>query len=153
MQCPSCQAASALDATFCRSCGAALPRSTDAQPAGSSGVAWKWVAIGVGVMFGTNVGAGFALGLIMGAAGVHGIGPLGFAAIGLVCFGVGGFIVGKWSPGKTILEPGLSAALAVAITLAMQGAFDLGTVLVGGVLPFGAGVLGGYLGEKSQGTV
>lgn len=152
MQCPSCHAETAVDAAFCRGCGTALPRSDAAAPQ-ASGISWKWVAIGVAVMFGTNMGVGFVLGAVLGPERIQALGVYGWAAIGLLCYGIGGFIVGKRSPGKTILEPGLSSAIAVALWVVFSGSFNLGAIVIGGILPFGAGLLGGYIGEKSQGTI
>ena len=65
-------------------------------------------------------------------------------------FTIGGYIVGLKSPGRTIVEPGISAAIAVIIGLLLSGAFTLGNLLVGGLVPFLAGLLGGYLGERHQ---
>lgn len=72
------------------------------------------------------------------------------ALIGIASFAIGGYIVGLKSPGRTILEPGISAALAVLIGLLLGGAFTLGNLLAGGLMPFLAGLLGGYLGERRQ---
>ena len=65
----------------------------------------------------------------------------------------GGFIVGLKSAGRTILEPGISAAIAVIIALLISGNFGLLNIIAGGLVPFIAGVLGGWLGERRQGTV
>ena len=46
------------------------------------------------------------------------------------------------------MEPDASAAIAVAIGLLIGGAFTLGGLLAGGVVPFLAGLLGGWLGER-----
>jgi hypothetical protein len=72
------------------------------------------------------------------------------ALISIASFTIGGYIVGLKSPGRTILEPGISAAIAVVIGLLLSGAFTLGNLLVGGLVPFLAGLLGGYLGERHQ---
>ena len=72
------------------------------------------------------------------------------ALIGIASFAIGGYIVGLKSPGRTILEPGISAAIAVVIGLLLGGSFTLGNLLVGGLVPFLAGLLGGYLGERRQ---
>ena len=72
------------------------------------------------------------------------------AVINLLAFVIGGFIVGLKSAGKTILEPGISAAIAVLISLLLSGTFTIGNMIVAGVLPFAAGILGGWLGERQQ---
>ena len=72
------------------------------------------------------------------------------ALVGIATFAIGGYIVGLKSPGRTILEPGISAAIAVVIGLLLSGALTLGNVLAGGLVPFLAGLLGGWLGERRQ---
>ena len=72
------------------------------------------------------------------------------ALISIASFAIGGYIVDLKSPGRTILEPGISAAIAVLISLILSGTFNLGNLLVGGLVPFLAGLLGGYLGERRQ---
>jgi hypothetical protein len=72
------------------------------------------------------------------------------ALIGIASFAIGGYLVGLRSPGRTILEPGLSAALAVLVSLILSDGLTLANLLVGGLVPFLAGLLGGYLGERRQ---
>jgi hypothetical protein len=50
-------------------------------------------------------------------------------------------------------EPGISAAIAVVIALLISGNFGIVNLIVAGIVPFVAGVLGGWLGERRQGTV
>jgi hypothetical protein len=69
--------------------------------------------------------------------------------LNFLAFAIGGFIVGLKSTGRTILEPGISAAIAVLIA----GSFSILNIIVAGIVPFLAGVLGGWLGERRQGTV
>lgn len=145
LHCTGCGAANAAEAKFCRQCGKFLDAAVTA--AASRGIDWKWIGLGVLVMFGTN----FAGGLAVGLAGLSG--PGAFAAVGIAAFVAGGFLVGRFSAGKTILEPAVSAVIALAIGLLVQGTFSLVTLLIGGLLPFGCGLLGGWLGEKAQGTI
>jgi hypothetical protein len=132
------------------------------------GFDWKWIAIGVAIMFGLNLIAGLLLVPLLGgstgalvatdsaatgsvAAEAIGGGRLLLAAfISFVSFAIGGYIVGARSPGRTILEPGISAAIAVAIGLLIGGAFTFGNLLAGGLVPFLSGLLGGWLGERRQ---
>lgn len=124
---------------------------------------WKWIGIGVVIMIGLNIAAGLIAVMVMGAqlkdAGtieelsLSGGQMLFLAALNFLAFLIGGFIVGLKSAGKTILEPGLSAAIAVLIALVISGNFSLGGLLAGGVVPFAAGILGGWLGERRQGTL
>ncbi len=129
----------------------------------SRGLDWRWIGIGVAIMFGLNLVAGLIFALVVGdtapsptatteeAAAAIGGGRLLFGAlIGFASFAVGGYIVGVKSPGRTILEPGISAATAVLVGLLLGGAFTLGNLLAGGLVPFLAGLLGGYLGERHQ---
>jgi hypothetical protein len=124
---------------------------------------WRWIAIGAAIMFGLNLVASLLLLLLLGdslpatttdpqdAAAALGGGRLALGAlVGVASFAVGGYIVGVKSPGRTVLEPGVSAALAVVVGLLLSGAFTLGNLLVGGLVPFLAGLLGGYLGERRQ---
>ena len=124
---------------------------------------WRWIAIGVAIMFGLNLIASLILVPLIGdslpvsatnpqdaAAALSG-GQLALGAlISIASFTIGGYIVGVKSPGRTIVEPGISAAIAVIIGLLLSGAFTLGNLLVGGLVPFLAGLLGGYLGERHQ---
>ena len=124
---------------------------------------WRWVAIGAAIMFGLNLVASLLLLLLLGgslpatttdpqeAAAALGGGRLALGAlIGVASFAIGGYIVGLRSPGRTVLEPGISAAVAVVVGLLLGGAFTLGNLLAGGLVPFLAGLLGGYLGERHQ---
>ncbi len=125
---------------------------------------WKWIGIGVGIMIVLNLIAGLIIGFVLapaieGAATVEEIGAslsagqlLLAAVLNFLAYAAGGFIVGVKSAGRTILEPGISAAIAVLIALLIAGNFSIVNLLIGGVVPFGAGVLGGWLGERRQGT-
>lgn len=123
---------------------------------------WKWIAIGVAIMFGLNFLAGIVVGILFGSAieGVENVEEIAFtegqalvvAILSFLSFAIGGYIVGRKSSGRTILEPGISAAIAVALALLITGGFTLINLLVGGLVPFVAGLLGGWLGERQQGT-
>jgi hypothetical protein len=124
---------------------------------------WKWIGIGVLVMLALNLVAGLILGLFLGpqlegATSPEDIelsgGQMALAAVlNFLAFAIGGFIVGLKSAGRTILEPGISAAIAVVIALLISGNFTIANIIAGGIVPFLAGVLGGWLGERRQGTV
>lgn len=129
------------------------------------GLDWRWIGIGAAIMFGLNFVASLLLVALLGdavpptattpeeAAAAIGGGRLALAAlIGIASFAIGGYIVGRKSPGRTILEPGISAAIAVLLGLLLSGTFTLGNLLAGGLVPFLAGLLGGYLGERHQST-
>lgn len=124
---------------------------------------WKWIAIGVLIMIALNLAAGMIAALTLsldlqaassGDEVALSGGQLVFLAVlNFLAFLIGGFIVGWKSAGRTILEPGLSAAIAVLLALVISGNFSLGSLLAGGLVPFAAGVLGGWLGERRQATV
>jgi hypothetical protein len=121
---------------------------------------WKWIGFGVLIMIGLSLVAGIVLGLFLrteigDATQVEDIRLSGgqmaaVAVINFLVFVIGGFIVGLKSSGRTILEPGISAAVAVIIALLLAGNFSLGSILAGGLVPFLAGVLGGWIGERRQ---
>jgi hypothetical protein len=115
------------------------------------------------VMVVLNFVAGLILGLFLGPQ-LEGVtspedvqlsgGQVALAAVlNFLTFAIGGFIVGLKSAGRTILEPGISAAIAVLIALLISGNFTILNIIAGGLVPFIAGVLGGWLGERRQGTV
>ena len=129
----------------------------------TGGLDWKWIGIGVLVMLALNLVAGFILALLF-APQLEAVttpedvqlsgGQIVLAVVlNFLAFAVGGFIVGIKSAGRTILEPGISAAIAVVIALLISGSFGIVNLIVAGVVPFLAGVLGGWLGERRQGTV
>jgi hypothetical protein len=124
---------------------------------------WKWIGIGVVVMIVLNLIAGLILGLFLGSqlegvtspeqVQLSGGQVLLASVLNFLAFAIGGYIVGLKSAGRTILEPGISAAVAVVIALLISGNFTIVNIIAGGIVPFIAGVLGGWLGERRQGTV
>ena len=123
---------------------------------------WKWIAIGVLIMVALNIAAAVVLALalkpeVQDATNVADItlssGQVALVAVvNFLSFLIGGFIVGIKSAGRTILEPGISAAIAVVIALLISGNFTVVNMIAGGLIPFVAGVIGGWLGERQQGT-
>ena len=121
---------------------------------------WKWIAIGALIMVALNFAAGFVLALIIGpqlqdAPDVQVIslssGQVAIVALlSFLSFAIGGYIVGIQSIGRTILEPGISAAIAVLVGLVISGGFSVLNLLVGAAVPFLAGLFGGWLGERHQ---
>ena len=124
---------------------------------------WRWIGIGVAIMFGLNIVASLIIAALIGgdlpetattpeeaAAALGGGRLLMGALISILSFAIGGYIVGLKSPGRTILEPGISAAIAVVIGLVISGALTPANMMVGGLIPFLAGLGGGYLGERQQ---
>jgi len=121
---------------------------------------WKWIGIGALIM----IALGFVAGLILSifiAPQLEGVtdpadlqisgGQIALAAVlNFLAFVVGGFIVGIKSAGRTIVEPGIAAAVAVGIVLVLSGSFSVVNLIAGGLVPFLAGLLGGWLGERRQ---
>ena len=113
---------------------------------------WKWIGIGVVVMVVLNFIAGLTLGLFLApkleaVASPENVelsgGQIVLAAVlNFLAFAIGGFIVGLKSAGRTILEPGISAAVAVLIALLISGNFTVVNLLAVGLVPFIAGLLG-----------
>jgi hypothetical protein len=121
---------------------------------------WKWIGFGVLIMLALTIVAGIILGLFL-ASQLEGVtdpaqvqlsgGQVALVAfLNFLAFAIGGFIVGMKSTGRTILEPGISAAVAVLIALLISGNFSIGGLIAGGLVPFLAGVLGGWIGERRQ---
>jgi hypothetical protein len=129
----------------------------------SGSLDWKWIGIGIVIMVVLNLIAGIVLGLVLGPALEGATSPENvqlsgkqltiIAVLNVLVFAIGGFIVGVRSAGRTILEPGISAAIAVLIALVISGNFSIVGIIAGGVVPFLAGIAGGWLGERRQGTV
>jgi MFS family permease len=121
---------------------------------------WKWIGIGVVIMVVLNIVVGLILGAVLAPqlkevtnpenVSLSGWQVLLAAALNFLAFLIGGYIVGAKSVGRTILEPGISAAIAVVIALIVSGNFTVLNLLGGGLVPFLAGVLGGWLGERRQ---
>ena len=89
---------------------------------------------------------------ILSAAGVTSIWIA--LAVALGCFGAGGFVVGWQSEGRTIIEAGIAAINVVLIVFVING-FNIANPIalaLGSALPFGAAVLGAFLGELVQGN-
>ena len=121
---------------------------------------WKWIGLGALIMIALSLVAGLILAIVIGPQ-LEGVtdpadiqlsgGQLALVALlNFLAFVVGGFVVGVKSAGKTILEPAIAAALSVAIALLLSGNLTIANVLVGGLVPFLAGLLGGWLGERRQ---
>jgi hypothetical protein len=131
-----------------------------------TGLDWRWIGIGTAIMLGLSLLAGLLILPLLGAPPAAPADPgspapgapsyggglrlLLAALLSFLSFAIGGFIVGIRSAGRTVLEPAISAAVAVALSLLIGGALTLGNLLAGGLVPFLAGLLGGWLGERRQ---
>lgn len=94
---------------------------------------FRWVGIGTVVIIVLAY-----IGLIVGA--ITGSAAVSYLLIFLSYF-VGGVIIGKKSPGRTIIEPGIASAIASLF----PGISGLG---IG--VSFIMGIAGGYIGERWQ---
>lgn len=121
---------------------------------------WKWIGLGALIMIALSLVAGIVLAIFIGSQ-LEGVtdpadiqlsgGQLALVALlNFLAFVVGGFVVGVKSAGKTILEPAIAAALSVAIALLLSGNLTIVNIFAGGLVPFLAGLLGGWLGERRQ---
>jgi hypothetical protein len=121
---------------------------------------WKWIAIGALIMVALNFVASLLIALVLreqleGVTEPEAIQLTGgqaaiVAVVSFLSFAIGGYIVGIKSVGRTIIEPGISAAIAVLVGLLISGGFSVLNLVVGGLVPFLAGVIGGWLGERHQ---
>jgi hypothetical protein len=119
---------------------------------------WKWIAIGSVIMIVLSLVGGLLTGLVLrpqveaaatsGQISLSGGQALLAVVINALSFLIGGFIVGIKSAGRTILEPGISALVAVLIVLVISGQLTILNLVIGGLMPFAAGVFGGWLGES-----
>ncbi len=121
---------------------------------------WKWIGLGALIMIALSLVAGLILGVVIGTQ-LEGVtdpadiqlsgGQIALAALlNFLAFAIGGFIVGVKSAGKTIIEPGIAAAASVAVALLLAGSFTPVNLIAGALVPFLAGLLGGWLGERRQ---
>ncbi|HEY1812307.1 MAG TPA: hypothetical protein VGG74_08105 [Kofleriaceae bacterium] len=111
---------------------------------------WGWVVGGAVLIWVLQ----FFAGLFMIMVGMH---ELAAAGIALGAYLGGGFVIGWWSEGRTILEAGLATLLVVFIELG-RGHAALGRLSPGELLfiygvPFVAAIIGAWIGERVQGNV
>ncbi|MFQ5800334.1 MAG: hypothetical protein ACE5HH_01270 [Candidatus Hydrothermarchaeales archaeon] len=108
---------------------------------------YQWIGIGLLYILGLQV-MGDAL-----IAAKDMVSPIMEGVVSLIAFFIGGVMVGKHSPGKTIKEPAIAAVIAVAILLLLEREFTAQAFIKGSVFPFVFALVGGYIGEKWQGTI
>lgn len=116
-------------------------------------IRWKWVLISIVIMLITQVilNAVFMIFSIV----TLGIGAVLFLIIKPVIYFVGGFITGRVSPGKTILEPAIGAIImtvagAIFDSLRLFSGRTL-IVIIASVIGFIAATAGASIGERMQG--
>ena len=132
---------------FCTKCGAG--KVLPAETLGKGAIQWKWVAIAAAVILATQFGFTFAYAAILAARGdsTAELNDVTVGLLNLLGFGVGGFIVALRSPGSTIREPAIAAAISVTVFTLLQRIMP--NVLVLGII-YGLALLGAKLGEAVQ---
>lgn len=153
--CPGCQSENEAANSFCFKCGLDLKEVATTEPAATSAPAstfsWGWVGWSVLIIMGTTTIVSFTIGFLYALTGGRNIPPpLAFVAgaLGLL---LGGMITGYKSPGVTIKEPAVAAAIVTVFFVLMNK--DYSSLVLGWVMPFGLAYLGAWIGEKIQGTI
>lgn len=113
---------------------------------------WQWVIVSV------VIGLALSTFSVLLASARFGLLPKDSLWIMAISFLVTGLLVGYYSPGKTMIEPAIAAALMAVVNagfiITWFGALPLGRVVVAG---FGGAIvlaiIGGWAGEKLQDVV
>jgi hypothetical protein len=129
-------------------------------------ISYKWVLIGAGVIFALNLLMRALLAdpvktnLLTAFPGMTGV-LLFVGIVAFVSFFVGGAMIGIFSPGETIREPAIAAAIAIGLNTIENFRNVDGTNLtvtswlIGSAVSLGIGFVmalgGAWLGEKIQG--
>lgn len=149
--CPGCQTENGADNAFCYKCGQPLGAAA-ATAAPAPGFRWSWVGWSALIIFGTSVAAavvvGFAYGLIMRSDVL----PFWLiATTNIAGMFLGGLLAGYKSPGVTIKEPAVAAAIVTVLSVLSTKQYA--AILLGWILPYALAYIGAWVGEKMQGTV
>ncbi|MFQ6137452.1 MAG: hypothetical protein ACE5PM_09790 [Candidatus Hydrothermarchaeales archaeon] len=116
------------------------------------GLNYKWIGIGFIAMVVLAI-AGLSYLIIFLGVGMERL----YVELGLIwldSFFIGGLIIGRMSPGRTILEPAIAAVLAlIALFLLVEIGIFQTKILIILIHAFLFALVGGYLGEKWQGTI
>jgi hypothetical protein len=160
--CEKCGAENPDDAEYCAGCGAGVggaavyeEREKEAMHHQQAGFSWLWVAIGFGIMLGLQVGVSFLLEAVAPDRAVI------YLLAWMAPFLLGGILVGWLSPGKTFQEPAVAALVAMILAFLIAYLRDpeltwngiLGVAVFGAVPGLLLALVGGWIGEKIQGTV
>jgi hypothetical protein len=165
MNCPHCHTHLASDTAFCHQCGQKVTQDAvacDTAKAAKPGLDIIWVFKSAGIMVLTFIGVCVVLGLFLGALSVdHSELELESALeneelLILVVAGMayiftlflGALLAAFFSPGTTIKEPAIAAALLVTVGNILYA--NLITVIVGAIIPYFVALAGAKLGEKMQ---
>ena len=174
-KCRSCGKRNPRGSKFCKRCGTALkPGGIYANQGEDPSFDWKWMAGGVLIITATALLFVFGIKWALGTRLLEW--PIGrrlFLLLTVVAssFFVGGIVVGRMSAGVTLKEPAVAGALSCVIVFAVaktairvstQGnaskavlVFDLQLTSMVLMLPvcIGLAYVGGWVGEKWQGTI
>lgn len=160
-------------AKFCKRCGTII-RSSFENVSSEPGFDWKWMMGGIVIITGTALLFVFGIKWALGMRLLEW--PVGrrlFLLLTVVAssFFVGGIVVGRMSAGVTLKEPAAAGAIGCFIVFAVaktaikvpaaHGAakavlvFDLQLTSIVLMLPvcIGLAYIGGWVGEKWQGTI
>lgn len=149
--CPQCGATNPAANRFCSRCGGNLAPSPSSSPSSAGTklpLQWKWVAIGAAAVVAVQFGVGIAFAVVLGDAIADGGSFLGLVLGSLAGYAVAGFAVAYASPGLTLREPAIGAAIAVAVFNLASG--NLGSIVLGWIMPFLLTLAGAKLGERLQ---
>lgn len=167
-QCRACGHRNPREAKFCRVCGTAT-RPAAEHRLEEPGFDWRWMAGGTVII--TLAALGFLYGINEALGGEVVTWTLSrrfFLLITIVSFSffVGGILVGRMSAGVTLKEPAAAGAVAclvvffVAKNFVWAGAqgyriYDVKVAYLVLMLPVCVGLayVGGWVGEKWQGTI
>ncbi len=174
-KCRSCKKRNPRGSKFCKKCGTILrPGGIYAQTSTEPSFDWKWMAGGIVIISATALLFVFGIKWAMGSHLLEW--PIGrrlFLLLTIVAssFFVGGIVVGRMSAGVTLKEPAAAGAVACAIVFAVSKTaiqvsiepagpeqvlvFDLQLSSIVLMLPvcIGLAYVGGWVGEKWQGTI
>lgn len=169
-KCPACGKRNPPDRRFCTSCGTLL-QSSRGRETNISRFDWFWMLLGIVIISVAAFGAVFGMTWSVGPLMAHW--TAGHRLMVLLvsvasAFFVGGIVVGRMSAGVTLKEPAAAGAVAClivfflskgAVRLAVggpgRGLFDLQITAIALMLPvcIGLAYVGGWVGEKWQGTI
>lgn len=174
-KCRSCKKRNKRRAKFCKKCGTILrPGGIYAQNQSEPSFDWKWMAGGIVIISATALLFVFGIKWALGSHLLEW--PIGrrlFLLLTIVAssFFVGGILVGRMSAGITLKEPAAAGAVSCVIVFAVAKTaiqvstqtthpervlvFDLQLSSIVLMLPvcIGLAYVGGWVGEKWQGTI
>ncbi|MDY0004151.1 MAG: zinc ribbon domain-containing protein [Polyangia bacterium] len=166
-QCQACGHRNPRDAKFCRVCGAVTKRPE--RRLDDPGFDWRWMLGGTVIITLTALGFLYGINEALGSEVLAwSLSRRFFLLITIVSFSffVGGILVGRMSAGVTLKEPAAAGAVACLIVFFVaknfvwagtQGyrVFDVQVGYLVLMLPLCVGLayVGGWVGEKWQGTI